>query len=105
MTVGSRLQSLHICIFRFVLIFLLSVTNNENYFLTKEYIKELFFSRYQKRKLFSLKQKHFCFIYIKKKIKQFRFIAKKEIINLNYLRIFEEEVYYALYCPLNHIWP
>ena len=45
------------------------------------------------------------YLFKKKKIKQFRSISKKEIIIFNYLRIFEEEVYYALYCPLNHIWP
>ena len=95
------------CIFvssGFVLIFLLSVTNNENYFLRKEYIKEFFFLL-SKTEIIFFKAKTFLLYLLKKKIKQFRFISKKEIIIFNYLRIFEEEVYYALYCPLNHIWP
>ena len=33
-------------------------------------------------------------------MKKFCFISKKEIIIFNSLRIFEEERYYALYCPL-----
>ena len=53
-------------------------------------IEDLFFFSLSKTKIISLKQKHF-FFYSKE---------KKKIITINYLLIFEEEVYYALYCPL-----
>ena len=52
----------------------------------KRILKNYFSSRYQKRKLFSLKRKRFFFQRNKK--------IKENI--LNSLRIFEEEVYYAL---------
>ena len=67
-------------------------------------IEELFFFSLSKTKIIFFKAKTFFFFFFhskeKKKIKQFRFISKKEIIIFNYLRIFEEEVYYALYCLL-----
>ena len=67
-------------------------------------IEELFFFSLSKTKVIFFKAKTFLFVFFyseeKKKIKQFRFISKKEIIIFNYLLIFEAEVYYALYCPL-----
>ena len=67
-------------------------------------IEEFFFFSLSKTKLIFFKAKTFVFVFSilkkKKKIKQFRFISKKEIITFNYLLIFEAGVYYALYCPL-----
>ena len=67
-------------------------------------IEELFFFSLSKTKINFFKAKTFLFVFFyseeKKKIKQFRFISKKEIIIFNYLLIFEAEVYYALHCPL-----
>ena len=67
-------------------------------------IEELFFFSLSKTKIIFFRAKTFLFVFSilekKKKRKQFRFISKKEIIIFNYLRIFEEEVYYALNCPL-----
>ena len=45
-------------------------------FSEKNILKNFFFC-YQKRKLFSLKQKHFCFIYLKKKDKAISFYFEK----------------------------
>ena len=59
-------------------------------------IEELFFFSLSKKKKKFFKAKTIFFFFLK----QFRFISKKETIIFNSLRIFEEEVYYALYCPL-----
>ena len=100
-TVGSRLRSLHICILRLCSHFSTFCYQQRELFSQKRILKNYFSFRYQKRKLFSLKRKQFFFLLKeKKKIKKFRFISEKEIIIFNSSRIFEEERYYALYCPL-----
>ena len=76
-----------------VLIFLLCYQQRK-FFSQKRILKNYFSSRHQKTK-----KKNFFFLK-KRKIKQFRLISKKEIIFFNYSRVFEEAVYYALYCPL-----
>ena len=80
----------YVCIFvssGCVLIFLLYVTKNKQKFSEKN-IEELFFFSLSKTKIIFFKAKTIFFFLRNKKI--------KEIIILNSLRIFEEEVYYAL---------
>ena len=61
-------------------------------------IEDLFFFSLSKTKIIFFKAKTF-FFYSKEK-KKTSFYFEKKIITINYLLIFEEEVYHALYCPL-----